>query len=851
MALEPGTLLGPYRIVSQVGAGGMGAVYKAHDTRLDRTVAVKTIEGRFSERFEREAKSIASLNHSHICQLHDIGPDYLVLEYIEGKPLAGPLPLDEVVRLGSQIAEALDEAHKKGLVHRDLKPGNILVTESGVKLIDFGLAKATAAPVLEDDVTRTQPLTEAGVILGTTPYMSPEQVQGREADARSDIFALGCVLYEMHTGRRAFEGENRASIVAKILEGEPRQARELQPTTPAWLDRLIRRCLRKKPRERWQSALDVAMELRDPPPESAPAPVRRTAPWIAACGALAVVATAGWMRRAEPAAPGSLRMSVTAPDGARFRYAGLAISPEGTRIAFSAVKDGAPQLWIRDLTTGEDRPLEGTGQAVNPFWSPDGEHLSFFDAGKLKRMEAKGGLIRTLCDAGADGNGWWDPNGGIYFTVRAGPGILRVAASGGAPELAFPIEGRAGFPSVLPGGKTALYAASPGGVRSTASGETPIAETSKYALLPDWRGTSYLFWIEGGRLRTIAGQRFDMGSGRRVGELTGLRATSEAGSIGLSSLSISAAGTLAFWGAAPPSAPRSVSGWQDRNGGLRPFDGPGYLSPDLSPDGSRVAYAGGVAFSGIGVQTVGGAAPAGTVVSDAAGRCCHPWSRDGKMVANYNSKSRGVQVARTDGGGQPRVVLSGQHGPLDWSAGDRFLLVSSAAAKSGNDLRLLPVKDILDGKDGELIDFLATPANEHWGKFSPDGRWIAYVSDSSGIDEVYIRPFDGGPAQGVAARLVSAGGGSYPHWSRDGRELFYLSAGEKLMAVVVNNPGGEISFGAPKPLFDIPSIFGFSGAYPYAPAPGGDRFLVTREPLDTPPPVIQVITNAPDLVVRR
>src|SRR5262245_60799571 len=263
MSLSAGVQLGPYEILAPIGAGGMGAVWKARDTRLDRTVAIKTIEGRFTERFEREAKTIASLNHPHICTLHDVGENYLVMEDIEGAPLKGPLPVAEVVRLGAQIAEALDAAHRKGITHRDLKPGNVLMTKAGVKVIDFGLAKAGSPVRGEQDVTLTKPLTSEGMILGTVPYMSPEQLHGQEADGRSDIFALGCVLYEMLTGRRAFEGKSQVSIMAAILEHEP--APLTQPATPAWVDRIIRRCLRKDPEKRWQSALDIATELREPP----------------------------------------------------------------------------------------------------------------------------------------------------------------------------------------------------------------------------------------------------------------------------------------------------------------------------------------------------------------------------------------------------------------------------------------------------------------------------------------------------------------------------------------------------------------------------------------------------------
>ena len=383
MILAEGSKLGPYEIIAPIGAGGMGAVWKARDTRLDRTVAVKTIEGRFNERFEREAKTIASLNHPHICTLFDVGENYLVMEYIEGAPLQGPLPVADVVRLGAQIADALDAAHRKGITHRDLKPANVLVTKAGAKVIDFGLAKSGPIVRGETDVTLTKPLTGEGTILGTVPYMSPEQLHGQEADARSDIFALGCVLYEMLTGTRAFDGKSQVSIMAAILEHEP--APLTDSVVPQWLDRLIRRCLYKDPDDRWQSARDIAIELRDkhPEPGTHVAKSRTWLPWAVA-GICAVAGAAAWIvRPAIPEAPPLLtyRIEVYPPEGTTLgdiSPGSYNISRDGQTLAVVAQDaKGVGRLYLRSLRDGQYRVLPGTEGARYPHWSPDGRWVAY------------------------------------------------------------------------------------------------------------------------------------------------------------------------------------------------------------------------------------------------------------------------------------------------------------------------------------------------------------------------------------------------------------------------------------------------------------------------------------------
>ena len=465
MAVNPGDKLGPYVIETPIGAGGMGAVWKARDTRLDRTVAIKFVEGQFSERFEREAKTIASLNHPHICTLFDVGPDYLVMEYIDGKPIEGPLPLAEVIRLGAQIADALDAAHRKGITHRDLKPGNIIVTKAGAKVIDFGLAKA-ATPIKlgQNDATLAMPLTGEGMILGTVPYMSPEQLQSGEADARSDIFALGCVLYEMLTGKRAFTGKSQVSLMAAILEHEPAPLTDSQPLTPMWLERVIRRCLRKNPDERWQSARDVAIELREPHVEAAPATTgkRRWLPW--AMAALATIAAVGfWFRSQKPVSPEAknVAFSVQLPKDAKLTgRPDLSLSPDGRMIAFVAARDGQTRLLVRPLDSPAVRELAGTEGAKLPFWSPDSQLIGFAARSQLMSVDPKNGNIRTICKTDTLLIGSWTSNGRILFNGVVGEkrGLFSVPESGGEPNHIPNSKMQPNsFLDALPGGDRFLY----------------------------------------------------------------------------------------------------------------------------------------------------------------------------------------------------------------------------------------------------------------------------------------------------------------------------------------------------------------------------------------------------------
>lgn len=431
MPLAPGTKLGPYEILMAIGAGGMGEVYSARDTRLNREVAIKFCHEKFSDRFEREAKSIASLNHPNVCQLYDIGPNYLVMELVDGSPLKGPIPVEKALEYGRQILDALDAAHSKGITHRDLKPANILVTKSGAKLLDFGLAKQSG-PLNETDVTEA--LTEHGAIVGTLTYMSPEQLQSKQADSRSDIFSFGLVFYEMLTGKAAFPATSAASVIAAILE---HPAPSIAQVAPAALDRILALCLKKDPDERWQSARDVKSALQFAAEPSSPgrSPLANRLPWVvAALTATLAAAAIAWAVRQPVPDERTIHFQNDPPAGTQFVVGGgSAISPDGRSIAFVAVSSGAPQLWIRQMDSLAAHELADTEGAQFPFWSPDSKSLGFLAAGKLKRIDVSGGPATSIADEPLFRGGTWNEEGTIILAPSNTTGLQRVPASGGTP----------------------------------------------------------------------------------------------------------------------------------------------------------------------------------------------------------------------------------------------------------------------------------------------------------------------------------------------------------------------------------------------------------------------------------
>ena len=478
VTLNPGTQVGPYEILGLLGAGGMGEVYRARDTRLGRQVAIKFAAEKFSDRFEREARAVAALNHPHICTLYDVGPNYLVMEMVEGQPLAGPLPLERVLLFARQILAALAEAHGKGITHRDLKPGNILVTAQGVKLLDFGLAKlaTTGAEASSEalvgaaaeSLTVSQPLTGQHTILGTAHYMSPEQAQGKPADARSDLFSFGLVLYEMVTGRRAFDGANPSSVIAAIIE---REAPSVAAVAPVALDRVLQKCLAKDPGERWQAARDIrhALDLTEDATGAAASTARdwRTLALasIAACVAASVFAIALYATRPQPILEARrLNFHLTPPSGTEFQFAptggGAVISPDGRRVALVAFANGTPRLWIRALDATTSRELQDTDGARFPFWSPDNRSIGFFANGRLRRIDLAGGAIVDLASAPDSRGGTWNADGTIVFAATASGSLYRVNASGGTPTLLTTLaatETSHRWPRFLSDGRALLY----------------------------------------------------------------------------------------------------------------------------------------------------------------------------------------------------------------------------------------------------------------------------------------------------------------------------------------------------------------------------------------------------------
>jgi serine/threonine protein kinase len=475
MTLSSGDKLGHYEIVALAGAGGMGEVYKARDTRLDRTVALKVLTAQ-SDRFEREARIVASLNHPHICVLHDIGREngapYMVMEFLDGETLSaridrGPLPLDEARRIAVQIGDALDRAHRAGVTHRDIKSGNIMLTRDGAKVLDFGLAKAARTKPAPSESTLTQALSTKGTVMGTPQYMAPELFEGKPADARSDIWAFGAVLYEAVTGQKAFEGQNYSSLVGAIMSAEPAPMK-VKPFAPVWLERLVRRCLAKDPESRYQNMRDVVLDLQEPPTELKTAQSRNLWPWVASvCLVAAVTSVIGWApwRGKRDAAAAASALEINPPEGGHFTpigdIGGSAISPDGRTLAFIASAEGAPLLYLRSIDALEARPVTGSQAAGSPFWSPDSKSVGFGAGGKLKRADVTGGAPAALCDVSFPRGGSWNENGVILFSER-NSGLMRVSADGGKPVAVTTINRQAGelshlYPQFLPGGQRFLY----------------------------------------------------------------------------------------------------------------------------------------------------------------------------------------------------------------------------------------------------------------------------------------------------------------------------------------------------------------------------------------------------------
>jgi Tol biopolymer transport system component len=840
--LAPGERLGPYEIVGRAGAGGMGEVWKARDTRLGRDVAIKVCAERFSDRFRREARAIAALNHPHICTLYDVGADCLVMEYIEGAPIQGPMPAERALKFGAQIADALDAAHRKGIVHRDLKPANILVTKSGVKVLDFGLAKMqTAVAGCPLGPAETKTATERGAIVGTLHYMSPEQVQGKETDARSDIFSFGVVLYEMLTGRRAFEAENSASVIAAILEREPPNLEEIGP---AGLQRVLRRCLAKDPAERWQSAADLKAALEwtaEVVPQTAGSRRRVGVGWLAA-GLLAagLAVTLVVHLREKPPEQRVVRLEIPPPGNSRFtEYDTPVLSPDGTRIAFSA----GGKLFVRSLDSLATQELPGTEGGQLPFWSPDGRSLAFFAGGKLKKASLVGGPTVVLCDtSGSPLGGAWNRDGVIIFALSPWSSLMRIGAGGGTP---VPVTRREkgqyhhAQPSFLPDGKHFLftvYAASNGGVFIGSLDSPQVTRLLPEEINAQYTEPGYVLFGRGGILMA---QPFDAGRLRFTGDPFPLAQEVSAvryggyGSLSAAAFSASA-GVLAYrsGGLEGPQRLR----WFDRKGNRLGDVGPvgEYWDPALSPDGHAVAVSMRTA-STWDIWVFDLVRGTNSRLTFGGGNHYNPnWSPDGRQIAfRFVDGPRWVVhrvLANSNGKEEPSVQLDRNAIPSQWTGDGRYLILMVGGAPGKWEIWAAPL-----AAGGKPFPVITGPFGNGVGRVSPDGKWIAYTGDETGRYEVYVQDF---PPKGGKWQISTAGG-FLSAWRADGRELFYWE-GSKMMCVGVKTNAGRLEAGIPKFLFDAPRshsdlIFDVSA--------DGQKFLLVVPDEETGSPPITVVLN--------
>jgi len=865
MTIAVGSRLGPYEVLSPLGAGGMGEVWKARDTRLERTVAIKVLPDHLAsspdvrQRFEREAKTISALSHPHICALYDVGNqdgvEYLVMEYLEGETLSdrlakGPLPLDQLLRYGIEIADALDRAHRQGIVHRDLKPGNVMLTKSGVKLLDFGLAKAMEAPSAKSGLTAlptaAHNLTQEGTVLGTFQYMAPEQLEGQEADARTDIFAFGAVLYEMATGRKAFEGKSQASLIASILTTEPAPVSTIQPMTPPALDRVVKTCLAKDPEDRWQSAHDIASELKwisqgSQAGVAVPVAARRRSrerlAWsLAAVFLLAALATLGVLLRRPAAVERPVRLSLEMPAKAPFEsFDHAAVSPDGRRIAFVAhLPGGKRSIWIRPLGSLQAAALPGTDDATQLFWSPNSSSIGFFAEGKLKRIEASGGPPQVLADAPTPSGGSWSRDGVILFSRNPYEPLQRVAATGGpvtaATKLAPHEDGHI-WPCYLPDGRRFVFL---GDASATVNHSIRLGShdsPESVALLtpavtnlgfapPDW-----LLFIRAG---TLVAQRLNAKDKKLIGDPVALAERIAPNDLmhGFE-FSVSQTGVLLYRSANP----EAQIAWFDRGGKrLKDVGEPvRYGRFELSPDEKRIVYERlDVDGRHANLWLLDLARGSTSRLTATAGSDYAPvWSPDGGRIL-FGSARPGLSdlfEISAGGGSAERQILHDtlDKNPLDWSRDGRFALFVSVSPTSREDIWIL----LLSG-EGKAAPLVQTRFSELDAQISPDGRWFAYSSDESGRVEIYVQSF----ADPSKRYQVSTSGGGRPRWRGDGKEIFFL-AGNALQSVSINAEA-TLEAGQPKDLFRLPLW------EDYAVARDGQRILAATSVEENPvfPPTV-------------
>jgi serine/threonine-protein kinase len=885
MSLTPGTRLGPYEILGLAGAGGMGEVYRAKDTRLARTVAVKILPAELGsdpdrrQRFEREARVVASLSHPHICALHDVGHqdglEYLVMEFLEGETLAArlarggsrsssaarqtestpspsgrsgpakpgtrviagrPLPSQETLRIGRQLAEALGAAHRSGIVHRDLKPANIMLTPSGVKVLDFGLARlhgveAVAAAPLS---TITSPVTSAGVLLGTLPYMAPEQVEGREVDARADIFAFGAILFEMATGRRAFSADSQAGLIASLLDYDPPPISSLTPMAPAALERLVQRCLAKNPEERWQSAHDLATELRWMEESDAGVGARsalRTtrARWtrLVAAAGLGAVALAGGLfigrstaSRGPIVNPVVVRASIKLPDGVQLSGAGspvLALSPDGATLAFIGFSDNMTRLYVQRLADGRAKLVPDSEEVEGPFFSPDGEWVAFAVGAststgrkaELRKYSLATGLTQTICDIADFFGGTWREDGNIFFYGANAGGMMKVAATGGRAETAVatfkvagqPIAQFAYFPQALPGNALLVAAEAPNGdnqpsILDLGTGE--VTYLGEYGLYSRYLNSGHIVYLR--RDGTLMAVPYDPVRRTRTGPTVAVFQDVSITGSSQGAMAFSDNGTFVYTQGPIRGSSRDLSSLVRVSAGkVTPID----LEPDyfvgnmrLAPDGRHLA-----------VTTWGGTLWIYDLARNTRSKLPDEgveyrrwpvWTPDGSRIA-FISAAKGFNIfwQRPDGVSPPEPVLKGlpERNIGTFTSDGSALLFTQLSQEHG--IWRLP----LDGS-GKPVRLITAAGAQGWPALSPDGRWLLYASSESGRFEIYLQPY---PA--LARKVqVSQNGGNVPQWSRDGKTILYRS-GQRLLSAQIHPSTGAV--GAPRVEHDAADLRGY------------------------------------------
>ena len=810
MPLAAHTRLGPYEILSAIGAGGMGEVYRARDTRLDRIVAVKILPERLSsnalgrERFEREARAISSLSHPHICPLYDVGQQdgihYLVMEYLEGQSLAdrlkkGPLPPEQVLQYAMQITSALDAAHRHSVTHRDLKPGNIMLTKNGAKLLDFGLAKVRTPESAAGATTlaiETTPLTAEGGILGTLQYMAPEQLEGRDADARTDIFALGAVIYEMATGRRAFEGKSQASLISAIMEREPPPILTLPGMTPPALDYVVRLCLAKEPAERWQTAHDLLAALRwiaqggaTTQLHLAPGPTRREmVAWAFAGVASVTAAGLAAMRFRERLNVYPMRFQILLPANLTFEDSDFPIvSPDGRRLVLAGTVEGKKQLWLRSLDSPTIRPLAGTDGATLPFWSPDSRFIAFFADRKLKKIDVSTGAPEDLCNTGEGLGGIWNREGAIVFSAASGR-LQRVPSAGGQP---VPLEDINGQPNetdqlplgFLPDDRHFLYSSNRQGrhgIYLASLGSKEIRPLSSSADQVLYAPPGFVISLQ---QDALSAEPFSLSSLQSTG--ASVRLADRAGAF-----SVSSNGVLAYRSAASPS---SQLAWYNRDGRrLSTVGDPAdYVQIALSPDEKHLTVEGS-GLSDLWLLDLASGIRSRVTFKQGDDAI---WSPDGRQLIFASNRSGQFDLYRkVVGGGEEEMLFASPEPkyPEHWSKDGSFIIF---IGEDGKAFYRLPLTG--EGKPELLLQTDFVKDEPH---LSPDGRWIAYGSTESGRWEIYLAAFPGFTER----RQVSIAGGGRAEWRKDGKELFYLSLDGKLMAVDVT-VGATLETGAPRELF--------------------------------------------------